>query len=374
MARLVCPYCCDQKIFHIFLSQRRSIKIQFYFLISFHPLFINTYAGSLTTLYLIAMQASKLANIRNQVKDWQSSSNIEFVMVNIEKNINEKHLLAIHLSMNKKQAVAANYSQPIKQNTMIRMNALLLCIAFLITAAANAQNTGNVNNYYADSSLFRIDSTINNIIIDDQPFFLQVLRDKFDEQLTAFTAETDPSFTQSPITLVFSNSSTGKIVYSKKFDFEPGDYPYLNYSFYKAQDQPLNNKGKLYVTFNKSYGGSGSQSTTYYIHFNNGNITFSNLFNSSGELSYIVYHKNDNEIIVLDGIWNMQQNESHFANHRYKITRYLFTANGFEKKTIGHTKFKYASLDEDKTAQQILKDIKTKEPLLLKGIQPANFK
>lgn len=258
---------------------------------------------------------------------------------------------------------------------MARINALLFSIALLITSeAVHAQNAAHAKNYYADSSIFNIDSAINNIIIDGQQFSLQVLRDKFDEQLTAFTAEADPSFTQSPISLVFSNSSTGKIVYSKKFDFEPGDYPYLNYSFYKAQDQALNNKGKLYVTFNKSYGGSGSQSTTYYIHLNKGNITFSNLFNSSGELSYIVYHKNDNEIIVLDGIWNMQQNESHFANHRYKITRYLFTANGFEKKVVGQTKFKYASLDEDKTAQQILKDIKTKEPLLLKGIQPADFK
>lgn len=258
---------------------------------------------------------------------------------------------------------------------MTRINALLFSIALLITSATvHAQNTDHAKNYYADSSIFSIDSTINNIIIDGQLFSLQVLRDKFDEHLTAFTAVADPSFTQSPITLVFTSNSTGKVVYSKRFDFEPGDYPYLNYSLYKGQGQPLNSKGKLYVTFNKSYGGSGSQSTTYYICFNNGNITFSNLFNSSGELSYIVYHNNDNEIIVLDGIWNMKENESHFANHRYKITKYVFTANGFEKKTTGLSKFKYASLDDDKAAQQILKDIKTKEPLLLKGIQPADFR
>ena len=241
-------------------------------------------------------------------------------------------------------------------------------------ASCNAQNSDNTKSYYSDTAIFKIDTTINNVLIDGKQFSLKVLRDKFDEHLDKFSEEDEPSFTQSPMTVILTNNADGKVVYLKKFDFVPDDYPYLTYSFYKGQAQNLNDNGRLYLMLNKGYGGSGSQSIRYYINFNENKINFSELFSSSGELSYIVYNKNDNEIIVLDGIWNMKENESHFANHRYTITKYAYRDNSFDKKVIGQTKFKYSSLDDDKPIAQILIDIKTKEPLLLKGINLNDYK
>lgn len=241
-------------------------------------------------------------------------------------------------------------------------------------ASCNAQNSNNSKSYYSDTAIFKIDTIIKSVLIDGKEFSLKVLRDKFDEHLEKFIEDDEPYFTQSPMTVILTNNEDGKVVYLKKFDFEPNDYPYLTYSFYKGQAQNLNDKGRLYLVLNKGYGGSGSQSIRYYINFKENKIYFFELFTSSGELSYIVYNKNDNEIIVLDGIWNMKENESHFANHRYTITKYSYRDNRFDKKVIGQTKFKYSSLDEDKPIGQILIDIKTKEPLLLKGINLTDYK
>ena len=264
---------------------------------------------------------------------------------------------------------------------MTKINSLLLTVCLItIFANCNGQNSDNAKSYYSDTTIFKMDTTIKSVLIDGKHFSLKVLRDKFDEHLDKFleegehSEEGEPSFIQSPMTVVLTNNADGKIIYIKKFDFEPNDYPYLNYSFYKGQAQNLNDKGRLYLVLNKGYGGSGSQSIRYYITYNENKINFSELFKSSGELSYIVYNKNDNEIIALDGIWNLEENESHFANHRYTITKYTYRNNSFDKTVIGQTQFKYSSLDEDKTIAQILIDIKTNEPVLLKGINLTDYK
>jgi len=258
---------------------------------------------------------------------------------------------------------------------MTKINFLPLTVSLItMLTSCNAQNSDNIKDYYSDTAIFKIDTIINNVLIDNNQFSLKVLRDKFDEHLDKFLEEDEPSFEQSPMTVILTNNANGKIAYLKKFDFQPNDYPYINYSFYKGQAQDLSDNGRLYFMLNKSYGGSGSQSIRYYIYFNENKIYFSELFSSSGELSYIVYNKNDNEIIVLDGIWNMKENESHFANHRYIITKYTYHDGNFDKKVIGQTKFKYSSLDEDKPIGEILIDIKRKEPLLLKSINLIYYK
>jgi hypothetical protein len=257
---------------------------------------------------------------------------------------------------------------------MTKTNSLLLTLALIIIfTSSKAQNSNKLKSYYADTTLFKIDTVINNVLIDGKKFSVKILRDKFNEHLEKFTDEDEPNFSQSPMTIILTNIVNNKIMYVKRFDFEPNDYPYLNYSFYKGQQQHLSDKGKLYLLLNKGYGGSGSQSTRYFINLQDNKINFSNLFNSSDELSYVIYNKNDNEITVLDGIWNTEENESHFANHRYIITKYVFSNGSFEKKEIGQTEFKYSSLDEDKSSLQILEDINTREPSLLKQIDLADY-
>lgn len=258
---------------------------------------------------------------------------------------------------------------------MTRKNSIIVTLILItVLTSCKAQNADNIESFYSDGKLFKIDTVINDILIDNKSFSLTVCRDKLNEHLERFTESEEPTFEQSPMTIVFKNSNDGKCVYIKKFDFEPNDYPYLNYSFYKSQGQTLKDNGKLYFYLNKSYGGSGSRSNTYLIDFKGNQINFSQLFESSGELTYIVYNKNDNEIIVLDGIWNMKEGEGHFANHRYKIKTYTYENNSFTEKEIGQTKFKYSSLDENKPISQILSDIKAKEPILLNGINLSDYK
>lgn len=258
---------------------------------------------------------------------------------------------------------------------MTKIISLFTLTLIIVLASCASQKSESKISFYSDTAIFKIDTSINNISIDGKPFSVKVLRDNFNEHLERFLDDNNnPTFIQSPITLVFTSQANNKIVYIKKFDFDPNDYPNLSYSFYKANTKDLTREGKLYLVLNKGYGGSGSQSTRYYINFQDNKVNFSNLFNSNGELSYILYNKNDNEIIVLNGVWNMKENESHFANHRYIITKYTFINNSFEKKEIGLTKFKYASLDEAKPILQILTDIQTKEPILFKELDVLNLK
>ena len=253
---------------------------------------------------------------------------------------------------------------------------VLLSTFAVVTIFANckAQTSNKPKIFYTDTSIFKMDTVINNLLIEGTEFSVQILRDRVDEHLERFTEDDEPSLNQSPITIMLTNNSNGKVIYTKKFDFEPNDYPHLNYSFYKGQGQNVKDNGKLYFVINKGYEGSGSTSIRYFVEYKDGKINLTQLFKSSGELSYIVYKKNDNEILVLDGIWNMKENESHFANHRYTITKYLYTNTSYDKKEIGQTKFKYSSLDEDKPISQILSDIKTKEPILLKSINLSEYK
>ncbi len=256
---------------------------------------------------------------------------------------------------------------------MTQPKALLIFSAsfiFLLTGY-KAHTQENQKSGFEDTAFYKVDTVLNNVLIDGGPFRITVLRDKFDEHLQRFSEEGEPAFTQSPITIVLSKGENNKRVYLKRFDFEPADYPYLNYSFYKGQNQGLDKPGKLYLMLHKSYGGSGSESVRYFINFSEGQINLNHLFNSSGELAYVVYSKNDNEILLLEGIWG--EGESHFANHRYKIRKFLFNNGSFEETTVGQTKGKYSSLDEDKPVQQILTEMKAKEPLLLQNIEITDY-
>lgn len=223
---------------------------------------------------------------------------------------------------------------------------------------------------YSNTLVYRIDTLIRNVDINGEIFSITVLRDKFEDPLVKPKGRDELSPEQSPITVIITKSNDENPIYIKKFDFKPYD---LLYSFSKGHRQNLDSEGKLYLMVSKSSGGSGSESDRYLIDYENGKIKFNHLF-SSGELAYRLYNINDNEIIVLEGLWNINENESHFASHRYLISRYFFKDRVFQKTEIGRTKFKYSSLDEDKTSLEILTDIKTKEPILLDIINISDYK
>lgn len=231
----------------------------------------------------------------------------------------------------------------------------------------NGQTPKQVKSILADKDLYETDTIIENILIDGRKFTIKVLRDKFNEHLDKFTEEDDPSFTQSPITVVFTKNTDDNPIYVKRFDFEPSDYPYLDYSFYKGQEQNLKSPGKLYFIVNKTYGGSLSTHSIYFINFKDNKINLNHLFYCN-ELTHILYALNDKEVLSLVGIWNIEEGESHFGDHRFKITRYIFGDNDINTEEIGETKFKYSVLNKKKSSSEILTEIKLKEPQLLANI------
>ncbi len=256
---------------------------------------------------------------------------------------------------------------------MTKTRYLLLTIFSLIFLTfSNAQTPTQVKSLLADKILYKKDTVIRNVLIDGAKLAINVLRDRFDEHLDKFKEDDEPYFTQAPITVAFTRNADDNPIYVKRFDFEPNEYPYLGYSFYKGQDQNLSSPGKLYFMLNKSYGGSGSTHSIYFVDFKDNKINLNHLINCN-ELTNILYAKDDKEILALKGIWNIDEDESHFANHRLTITKYTYTNGSFYEKEIGQTKFKYSSLDENKTVSQILFDIKTKEPSLLTEINLSNY-
>lgn len=274
------------------------------------------------------------------------------------------------------QGVGSHFIYPQTISNLIRMKAALYIIFFVVLCElSEAQTPGGARSILTDKTKYKTETKINNVVIGGSQFSIRVLRDKYDEHLKEFSEEPQTldeyEFTQSPITIVISKNSDNHPLYIKRFDHEPDDYPYLNYKFYKGENQNLNKQGRLYFRISKGYGGSGSQCATYYIDYLRGQISLSNLFNSSCELFYDVYSQNDKEILLLKGIWGTD--ESHFGNHRYNITKYTYENGQFNKKEIGQTKYKYSSLDENKTISQILREIKTKETLLLSDIALSDF-
>lgn len=265
--------------------------------------------------------------------------------------------------------------------------ALLIAILFLGSLIFlfffNSKNStqDEIKSLYTNSPLYKIDSTIRNVLIGNDLFTILVLRDKFDEHNKKFIDGTDTasegySIEQSPITLMILRNDN-KVVYKKKLTIyhvttDPDDYPFIIYRFFKGQNQDLDKSGKLYFLLNTSYGGSGSTSNYYSIDLNENKITMSQIFKSTAELDYIVYNKNDQEIYLFGGIWD-GSDDGHFGNHRYEIKKFNFKDGIFLETKIGKTKLKYSSLDTADPFKEIIIAIKTKEPSLLESFNPSDF-
>jgi len=159
--------------------------------------------------------------------------------------------------------------------------------------------------------------------------------------------------------LFIKNIKTGKILFSKGFR----EY---QYNLFKIKSDSLNEKGRLFLEVTFQSGGSGFHGRCLEISMRNNKINTYPVYNFD-ELS-MLYFKSDNEIIKLEGIWNFRENESHFSRHRYEITRYNYINGKFRQSTIGKTRSKYGSLDDDESPKQLLTKIKKKEPLLARSI------
>ncbi len=93
------------------------------------------------------------------------------------------------------------------------------------------------------------------------------------------------------------------------------------------------------------------------------------------ELASYVFSTDGKELLVLQGIWDFDEDETHFEEHRYQILKYNLSKPGsepvIEETTIG----KYPSLFEGggAPASTLIELIKEKEPDVLKQIDLSKY-
>lgn len=227
-------------------------------------------------------------------------------------------------------------------------------------------NNGSLPEPYSNTSLYKLDTTIKNVNVNGEKYSFKAFYER--NQSSTIAAQDDEEYKS--VSFLFFKENSQKPELIKSMSLEEGEF--IHYNVYKGQNQSLDKDGRLYLLINKSFGGSGSSSEIYTVSNQDGKVSMEKIFECSGELDYKIYKKNDDEILLLQGIWG--DNESHFANHRYLVKNYKFENGSFKEITIGKTKYKYSSLDEDKPVEQILIDMKTKEPLLFQSINISDYK
>jgi hypothetical protein len=229
---------------------------------------------------------------------------------------------------------------------------------------SNAQSI-DISPFQINTNQYRIDSVLNSVKIADKQYTIILLRDKFTEQMFPFLsiAKNDNEYLQdqAPITLLIADKVDGKIVYQKRFGTELNDYPFQNWQLTKGQGRNVNQSGKLFFSIDRGYGGSGSKSNTYFIDLSPTGIKVLNVFSAIGELSDFMLTKNDEDLILISGIWNTHENELHFSSHRYQIQKFNFHNGQEQKSNLGITKLKYPSLDEENSCETLIQKIRVKE-------------
>jgi hypothetical protein len=234
----------------------------------------------------------------------------------------------------------------------------LLC---LFNDQANSQNTKTAFSGIIDSSKYAIDSVFSPVTIDSKHYTIIIAKDRYDEKHVRYP-ESELYF--SPITIFIYNNDVSKIVFTEKYE-ENELYFYLNLKKDSLADD------LFYLGMISFAGGSGYIGTFYSITFND--TPKVNLLFQFSELSHIAIEISGKEFIHIQGVWNFDENEAHFSNHRYNIFKHYIDGGKVTTKKLGKTKFKYSCFDEDMPVDEIFKDIFSKEPKLMKNIDLTKY-
>lgn len=252
------------------------------------------------------------------------------------------------------------------------MKLIGLFIGILFLNCIHAQKI-DTHPFSIDYNQYKVDSIINTVNIQDQLYTIILLRDKYNDQLIPFEdSKKGPGLwlpEQAPLTIMIVNKANGDIVYYKKMELSNTDYPNINWQLVKGQEKKLDQKGKLLLSLDKSYGGSGSTNSLFIIDRKEKGFILTKLFSATGELSDFIVASNDQELISISGIWNMKEKETHFSDHRYQIKKIVFKGDKIETINLGTTSSKYPCIDEENTCPSLLSNIIKKEPSFAKNIQ-----
>lgn len=217
-----------------------------------------------------------------------------------------------------------------------------------------------------DTSLYKTDTFISNILIDSVRYQAAVLRDKMDSAHKEYTDST-----QSPITLLIFSVKDNQVLFKQKFSAK-NDLPFWFYKLFKYHQKITDSAGHLFFSATSYYGGSSSETELFLIRRKGEKIILDSIFKVSGELAYELADQSGNKILLMEGVWKLDENETHFSEHQIKITTYDCSRSPISKSISLITKNKYSLPDNDEEAHKILGLIKKNEPVISKLI-PISF-
>lgn len=252
--------------------------------------------------------------------------------------------------------------------TLYLIFAPVLVTYFLSSCKLNWKTNKYNNTVFIDTSKYTIDTTIKNVNLDDSLFAFQFVKQKLKNN----------EVSENYVGILAINEMTNKIAFIDTNDAlfantENGLLSNEQYKLFKNNKANLNEKGKLFFEQTVSGGGSGYVVNLYGLSTRNGNLIMFKIFRA-GELDFYEISEDGNWIIRLCGIWNFEQNETHFSEHRFKIIYYHNEKYNFDKRLERTTYLKYSNVDEGKSFHDIVSDIRSHEPALWEQINLEEFK
>lgn len=228
----------------------------------------------------------------------------------------------------------------------IKSTAVSVLMTLLVSMMSNAQNDCTLESYYSNPDIFREYEIHEEMLIDGKRFKIVILSDKQSEYMNPYPDVDYDYDDHAPKTLLFYDLETDSLVYAKKFD---GSNP-----TFRKPNGAFNEEGKVYLSWFSSGGGSGYTVSTHLVSLNrNQEIDFDLLYRF-GELSYLLFNKNDEEILELSGIWGMGEDETHFSDHNYDVILHKHSTRGIKTEHLGTTTKQYSSGDQSLPSPELL--------------------
>lgn len=245
------------------------------------------------------------------------------------------------------------------------LKAFLSIVMLFFVLSGKSQSTKNVTDEYVESKKYHVDTIFKNVDINGTLFTVKFLWNRSSVEKEGPYNEEEESGNL-PLTIAFKNQKSGEYDFVKDFSYEEANASsYLS----KYSKRKLSDSGLVYLELNRSSGTIRSQKgILYYINYLNKEIKVIKLFDYD-YTSLILISKN-NDVLFLDGVF---QNNFSGEEYKYSITKYAINGNSFTEKKIGITKLKYPGWNAEKTERSVLKQIKLKEPALLKDILLSDY-
>ncbi|MEI6822609.1 MAG: hypothetical protein WCL51_11805 [Bacteroidota bacterium] len=230
---------------------------------------------------------------------------------------------------------------------------LLIC-SLVIILFINCGHKGKATN---KSGLLTKSKTYKSDIGDDTIYKIEI-GDKTYQLIFKHTElhESEDDM-DSTISVSIVDNSTHDTLYNKIVNYnEVGDFT-----------KTANNN--YFISLISSGGGSGYSGTLFKIKITP-KVVFQPIL-ELGELSYWIFNKYGNELILFDGKWdfNSKPPESHFEAHRQNISIYKILENNVTVKKLGMTRRKHDFIDDVET----INDFKRKEPVISKEIKWEDY-